>query len=103
MGRRTNGSTASIQDGPRLCAVSRRKNRSREPPEEPAWHRRSGVMWRPGSLGVPRSPRYGWFWFGGWSNDGGEDVPLSPVWRFRYHLVIGAIIFFGVAAIALAR
>jgi len=52
---------------------------------------------------VPRSPRYGWFWFGGWSNDGGEDVPLSPVWRFRYHFVIGAIIFFGVAAIALAR
>jgi hypothetical protein len=61
------------------------------------------VIWRPGQLGVPREPRFGWFWFGNWISDGGEDAPLTAKGRFRYDLIIVAIILVGVGLIAWAR
>jgi hypothetical protein len=71
--------------------------------KRPAWRRRSGVVWRPGQLGVPREPRYGWFWQGVWQNDGGEDAPLSERGRWIYHWIIGGIVFVGVALLLLFR
>jgi hypothetical protein len=66
------------------------------------YRRRSGVIWRPGNLGVPRAPRFGWFWFGGWSNDGGEDVPLSSRGRAIYRSVVGVLVFGIVCLLAYA-
>jgi hypothetical protein len=54
------------------------------------YRRRYGVIWRPGQLGVPREPRSGWG-YTGWSNDGGEDAPLSPRGRELYLGVLLAI------------
>jgi hypothetical protein len=56
--------------------------------EKKPYHRRSGVIWRSPQLGVPREPRYGWFWQGVWENDGGEDAPLSRRGRLIFRSVI---------------
>jgi hypothetical protein len=61
-----------------------------EPPKKP-YRRRYGVIWRPSQLGVPREPRTGWFWQSVWTNDGGEDAPLSPRGRRHYREVLLAI------------
>jgi hypothetical protein len=63
-----------------------------EKPKKRPYRRRYGVIWRPGQLGVPREPRTGWFWFGGWVNDGGEDAPLSPRGRTHYRQLLIAIV-----------
>jgi hypothetical protein len=70
------------------------------------YKRRSGVIWRPGQLGVPREPRTGWFWQAVWMNDGGEDAPMDEQSnRFFKHLTIGALVVVAVlaAAAVLAR
>jgi hypothetical protein len=71
--------------------------------EKASWRRRSGVVWKPGQLGVPREPRFGTLWQSVWQNDGGEDIPLSAEGRWRYHLLVGAIVFVGIVAILLVR
>jgi hypothetical protein len=65
--------------------------------EEVPYHRRTGVIWCPSQLGVPREPRYGWLWQSVWANDGGDDAPLSPRGLRIYHLVIGGIVIAGMA------
>jgi hypothetical protein len=55
------------------------------------YHRRSGVIWRAPQLGVPREPRFGWFWQSVWVNDGGEDEPLSRRGRVRYRELLLAL------------
>jgi hypothetical protein len=53
------------------------------------------VIWRPGQLGIPREPRYGWPWQGVWENDGGDDAPLSPRGRLIFRSVLVAIVVLG--------
>ena len=59
-------------------------------PKKP-YHRRYGVTWRPGQLGIPREPRTGWFWQSFWVNDGGEDAPLSRRGRKHYRELLIAL------------
>src|SRR5271156_255135 len=57
------------------------------------YRRRSGVIWRPGQLGIPRESRTGWFWQSLWMNDGGEDAPMDVQSnRFFKHIAIGALV-----------
>jgi hypothetical protein len=71
-------------------------------PEKP-YHRRYGVIWRPGQLGVPREPRTGLF-FRPWVNDGGEDAPLSPRGRAVFRSVLlGIFVVFVLLVILTAR
>ena len=68
------------------------------------YRRRSGVIWRPGNLGVPREPRTGWFWQSVWTNDGGEDAPLSPRGREIYvGVLLGIFVVFVVLVILTAH
>jgi hypothetical protein len=75
----------------------------RKPSEKAAWHRRSGVIWRPGTPWIPREPRYGFPWSGVWNNDGGDDAPLSSRDRSIYHWIIGAVVVIGVALMLVWR
>ena len=70
-------------------------------PKKLPYHRRSGVIWRPSQLGVPKEPRTGWFWQSVWSNDGGEDAPISPRGRAIFRGVLLAIFVVFVALVLL--
>ena len=72
-----------------------------EPSKKKPYHRRYGVTWRPGQLGIPREPRQGWFWFSQWVNDGGEDEPLSPRGRTLYRGLLLAIFVVFIALVLL--
>jgi hypothetical protein len=67
------------------------------------YHRRSGVIWRPGQLGVPREPRTGWLWQSVWMNDGGEDAPLSERGRAIFRGAVLLIIAVGLVLILVSR
>lgn len=67
------------------------------------YRRRSGVLWRPSNLGIPREPRTGWFWQSVWSNDGGDDAPLSRRGRSIFWATVLLIITLGVVLVVLGR
>ena len=72
--------------------------------EKPPYHRRSGVIWRPGQLGVPSEPQTRWFFRSAWSNDGGDDAPLSPRGRTIFRsLLLGIFVVFVVLVLLTAR
>ena len=77
-----------------------KKKQARKTP----YHRRSGVIWRPGQLGIPREPRYGWPWTSVWENDGGDDAPLSVRDRGIFRAVLlGIFVAFVVLVLLTAR
>jgi hypothetical protein len=62
---------------------------------KPPYHRRYGVIWRPGQLGSPSEPRTGGFWRSAWVNDGGDDAPLSPHDRTIFRsILLGIVVVF---------
>jgi hypothetical protein len=81
--------------------MKRRRNADvSSPPGAKAYRRRTGVIWRPGQLGVPREPRTGWLWQSVWMNDGGEDAPMDEQSsRFFKHLTIGALVVVAVIVV----
>jgi hypothetical protein len=81
----------------------RRQKRKKAQEKEQPYHRRYGVIWRPGKLGVPREPGKGWIG-STWVNDGGEDAPLSPRGREMYvGVLLGIFVVFVVLAILTAH
>jgi hypothetical protein len=82
------------------------KKKHKKPVEQAKapYHRRYGVIWRPSQLGVPREPRTTrWPWQTSWSNDGGDDAPLSPHDRTIFRsILLGIVVVFLVLLILTA-
>jgi hypothetical protein len=56
------------------------------------------VIYRPGTIWAENAPSRNWMWSRSWSNDGGDDAPISrrARWMFR-----GLLLFIAAGGVVL--
>jgi hypothetical protein len=67
------------------------------------WRRRTGVIYRPGTIFADGRPRTGWFGARWWSIDGGDDAPLSRRGRLIFRVTLTMVVAAGVVLIFASR